>query len=214
MKWLYEAWRANTLYDWSTAGLLLVAAMLALAVVRYIAARLTGAVAKRTATKLDDHAAQVISRTRLWLFFPVALYAGASALALPVKLERLIDFLVANRRGERFLLGSSSTRLAAPIIIETGQPVMAMGGFHGLDPILAPARLARMVETRQVRFVMLGDLSPVSRVLGGEVASRPIADWVRANGTMVDPELWRPASTSRRGTGGLQLYDLRSGAMK
>ena len=86
---------------------------------------------------------------------------------------------------------------------------MAMGGFHGLDPILTPERLARMVETKQVRFVMLGDLSPVSRVLGGEAAGRPIADWIRANGSAVDPELWRSASPSRRGAGGLQLYDLR-----
>jgi 4-amino-4-deoxy-L-arabinose transferase-like glycosyltransferase len=123
--------------------------------------------------------------------------------------QRLVDYLVANRQGERFLLGTSSTRLAAPIIIETGEPVMAMGGFHGLDPILTPERLARMVETKQVRFVMLGDLSPVSRVLGGEAAGRPIADWVRANGRAVDPELWRSATPSRRGAGGLQLYDLR-----
>ena len=94
MKWLYEAWRANTLYDLAIAGLLLVAAMLALAVVRYTASRVIGAVAKRTATDLDDLAAQVIARTRLWLFFPVALYAGASALELPARLERLIDFLV------------------------------------------------------------------------------------------------------------------------
>ena len=66
-----------------------------------------------------------------------------------------------------------------------------------------------MVEARQVRFVMLGDLSPVSRVLGGEAAGRPIADWVRAKGSPVDPELWRSASASRRESGDLQLYDLR-----
>ena len=139
---------------------------------------------------------------------PAARARGASAN------RRLVEFLVANRQGERFLLGSSSTRLAAPIIIETGEPVMAMGGFHGLDPILTPERLARMVEARQVRFVMLGDLTPVSRALGGEAVGRPIADWVRANGRPVDPELWRSASLSRRGTGGLQLYDLRPATSK
>ncbi len=128
--------------------------------------------------------------------------------------RRLVGFLAANRRGERFLLATSSTRAAAPIIIETGEPVMAMGGFHGLDPILTPEALARMAEQGHVRFVMLGDLSPISRRMGGEAAGRPVADWVRANGTLVDPGLWRSRgaagfSSRRSGVGGLQLYDLR-----
>ena len=88
--------------------------------------------------------------------------------------------------------------------IRTGEPVMARGGFHGLDPILTPEGLARMVEAGEVRFVMLGDLTLVSRRMGAEIAGRPIAEWVRANGKPVDPALWRG---SRRG---LALYDLRA----
>jgi 4-amino-4-deoxy-L-arabinose transferase-like glycosyltransferase len=129
--------------------------------------------------------------------------------------RRLIDFLAANRQGERYLLATSGTRVAAPIIIETGEPVMAMGGFHGLDQILTPEALARMAERRQVRFVLLGDLSPISRRLGGEAAVRRVADWVRAHGAPVDPSLWRSAArgaggSSRRGLGAaMELYDLR-----
>jgi 4-amino-4-deoxy-L-arabinose transferase-like glycosyltransferase len=99
--------------------------------------------------------------------------------------------------------------LAAPIIIQTGEPVMARGGFHGLDPILTPDKLAALVATRQVRFVMLDDLSFVSRRLGAETAGRPVAEWVRANGTPVDPARWR-AVADRRSR--MQLYDLRPGA--
>ncbi|HJQ61272.1 MAG TPA: mechanosensitive ion channel domain-containing protein, partial [Burkholderiales bacterium] len=94
MKWLHEAWRANDLYDWAVAGLLLVAAMLALAAVRYVAVRVIAAFAKRTITELDDHMAEVVARTQLWLLFPLAIYAGASALELPAKIERLIEFVV------------------------------------------------------------------------------------------------------------------------
>ncbi|MEW6349754.1 MAG: glycosyltransferase family 39 protein [Thermodesulfobacteriota bacterium] len=122
--------------------------------------------------------------------------------------SKLVRFLHANRKGERFLLATQSTRLAAPIIIGTGEPVMGMGGFHGLDPILSPEKLARMVEERQVRFVMLGALSPVSRRLGAEAAGRPIAEWVRSNGRLVDPTLW--SSLGSR-TGSPLLYDLRPG---
>jgi 4-amino-4-deoxy-L-arabinose transferase-like glycosyltransferase len=126
------------------------------------------------------------------------------AAAGSIDTTRLVGFLAANRQGERYLLATSSTRLAAPIIIGTGDAVMAMGGFHGLDPILTPEKLARMVEAREVRFVMLGDLSLVSRRMGGLTAGRPVADWVRANGTLVDPALWRasvpaaPAAEQRR----------------
>jgi 4-amino-4-deoxy-L-arabinose transferase-like glycosyltransferase len=119
-------------------------------------------------------------------------------------LARLITFLNANRRGERYLLATSTVMLAAPIIIHTGDPVIARGGFHGLDPILTPEKLARMVEARELRFVMLGDLSLVSRRMGAEIAGQPIAGWVRANGTSVDANLWR---TSRRSA--MTLYDLR-----
>jgi hypothetical protein len=65
--------------------------------------------------------------------------------------SKLVGFLKANRQGERHLLSTSTTRLAAPIIISTGEAVMARGGFHGLDPILSTEKLARMIETNQVR---------------------------------------------------------------
>jgi 4-amino-4-deoxy-L-arabinose transferase-like glycosyltransferase len=124
----------------------------------------------------------------------------------PDSLARLIAFLNANRRSERYVLATSTVMLAAPLIIETGEPVMARGGFHGLDPVLTPEKLARMVDTNEVRFVMLNDLSSVSRRMGAETASQPIADWVRSRGTLVDPALWR----SNRRTA-MRLYDLRPG---
>jgi 4-amino-4-deoxy-L-arabinose transferase-like glycosyltransferase len=129
--------------------------------------------------------------------------------ATATNVAKLIEFLSANRADERYLLAASTTMLAAPIIIQTGEPVMARGGFHGLDPILTPDKLAALVATRQVRFVMLDDLSFVSRRLGAETAGRPIAEWVRANGTPVNPARWR-AVADRRSR--MQLYDLRPGA--
>ena len=122
--------------------------------------------------------------------------------------QALIAFLRANHHGERFLLATPSAQLASPVIIATGEPVMAMGGFHGLDPILTPERLARLVEERQVRFVMLGDLSIASRFMGAEAAGRPLADWVRAHGRPVDLALWSgPAAGFGRGAR-RQLYAL------
>lgn len=69
----------------------------------------------------------------------------------PADTRRLVEFLRANRNGERFLLATSSATVASPIIIRGGEAVMAMGGFHGLDPILTPEKLAAMVASREVR---------------------------------------------------------------
>ncbi len=124
-------------------------------------------------------------------------------------ISRLVSFLKANRGDERFLLATPSTRLAASIIISTGEPVMAMGGFHGLDPILSPEKLARMVEANQIRFVMLGALSVISRRLGAEAAGRPVAEWVRANGRLVYSN---PGRLNSSGKESLELYDLRPDA--
>ncbi|HET9662920.1 MAG TPA: mechanosensitive ion channel domain-containing protein, partial [Burkholderiales bacterium] len=94
MKWLYQAWRDNPLYDWTMAGLLIVGVLCVLALLRYVISRVVAALAKRTATDLDDHAAKLIAGTKLWLLFPLALYAGASALELPAKLEHAVNLLV------------------------------------------------------------------------------------------------------------------------
>jgi 4-amino-4-deoxy-L-arabinose transferase-like glycosyltransferase len=124
----------------------------------------------------------------------------------------LVAFLEANHAGERYLLATTTTRLAAPIIIASGQPVMAMGGFHGLDPILTPDKLARMVDAGEIRFVMVGDASFISRQLGADVAAQPIAEWVQEKGQLVDPALWRSSALGGRRSG-MRLYDLRPGPL-
>jgi 4-amino-4-deoxy-L-arabinose transferase-like glycosyltransferase len=122
-----------------------------------------------------------------------------------VDTSKLVGFLKANRTGERYLLTTSTAQLAAPIIITTGEAVMARGGYHGLDPAAPPEKLARMAEAREVRFVMLGDVAVVSRRMGAMTAGKPVADWVRANGKLVDSTLWRQL----RRRSGPELYDLR-----
>ncbi len=109
--------------------------------------------------------------------------------------QKLAAFLQANHRGERYLLATLTARQAAPIIIQTGEAVMAMGGFTGSDPIITPERLARMVEDRQVRFVLFGGFGGFGPRMGGEVQQRALIDWIRANGKLVDPALWRSTAT-------------------
>lgn len=119
--------------------------------------------------------------------------------------DRLIDFLQRHRGHERFLLSTTTTQLAAPLIIATGEPVMARGGYHGLDRAATPETLARAVAAGTLRFAMIGDASTISRRMGADRAQRANDAWIRANGRPVDPALWRTPGSRSRG----ELFDLR-----
>lgn len=132
--------------------------------------------------------------------------------------ERLLAFLKAHRNRETFIVAVPNAVVAAPLILATRQPVMAMGGYLGDDPILTPGRLARLRDEGKLRFVLLGGftLAPDKQ----KAALAGIARWVRANGRPVAPEQWSirrraaPAtSTIRYGNGWMtverrELYDL------
>ena len=49
---------------------------------------------------------------------------------------------------------------AAPIIITTGEPVMAMGGFSGSDAALDTAGFDALVSEGRVRYVLLRGSGP------------------------------------------------------
>jgi 4-amino-4-deoxy-L-arabinose transferase-like glycosyltransferase len=118
--------------------------------------------------------------------------------------HRLASFLQAQRNGERFIVTTTTTRLAAPLVIETGEAVLARGGFHGLDEAVTPQSLERMVAAREVRFAIVGDLTPVNRALGAERPNREVTEWIRAHGKPVAGTAWRGPGMGR----GVRLYDL------
>lgn len=139
------------------------------------------------------------------------------------QVEALLAFLREHRHGERFLVAAPDARRASPLIIASGEAVMAMGGYSGADAILTPETLARMVDRREVRFIMI----PGEDERGRRVSENAVLnDWVRQNGRPVDPTLWlapRPPSidgdppgisgrqAARRGPrslAALRLYDL------
>lgn len=70
---------------------------------------------------------------------------------------KLFAYLQQQAHGEKYLLATPNARLAAPIIIHTGRPVMAMGGFSGEDRFVTPEQLRSMVAAHQVRYIFLGD---------------------------------------------------------
>ncbi len=103
--------------------------------------------------------------------------------------DNLVSFLEANRDGYLYLVAVPNSQQASSIALETGQPVLAMGGFMGSDPAMTVGKLQQMIANRQVRFV-----------LGGSSAS--VNQWVQSNCTAVDASLYGGSSSGRGGFGG------------
>jgi 4-amino-4-deoxy-L-arabinose transferase-like glycosyltransferase len=130
----------------------------------------------------------------------------AQAVASP-----LAAYLLAHHTGETFLAATQRANDAAPLILATGRPVMATGGFSGSDPILTPADFAARVAAGEVRYFLLpnsGQGQPGAPGRPGPQGPSPqglpsdIPAWVRQNcAPVIDPALPLPAG---------QLYDCRA----
>ena len=104
---------------------------------------------------------------------------------------KLFEFLAANRGHAKYLLAVPNARLAAPIIIRTGQSVMAIGGFFGSDPIIEPDDLGRRAAAGELRYFLV--LGPGAFGMGREMEGRRQAfiSWAMRNGKLVDTTLWQ-----------------------
>jgi 4-amino-4-deoxy-L-arabinose transferase-like glycosyltransferase len=111
----------------------------------------------------------------------------------------LISFLQTNNDGYLYLVAVSSANEASPLALETGLPVLAMGGFSGGDPAMTPAKLQEMVAGKQLRFVMGGG-GGFGGGFGRGNSSTGVNAWLQTNCTLVNPALYGQQ-------GGSQLYD-------
>lgn len=112
----------------------------------------------------------------------------------------LMHYVLAHRQDRRYALATSSALVAAPLILKTGQPVMAYGGYLGTDPILSISRLTTLVTGGAVRFFLLLPSPP------GQKDEQPhVNPWVRGHCALVQARLWQPAPGF--GPDGPQLYD-------
>jgi 4-amino-4-deoxy-L-arabinose transferase-like glycosyltransferase len=126
----------------------------------------------------------------------------------------LISYLESNRGNAKYLLAVPSSMSANSIILATNQPVMALGGFAGSDPILTADQLASLVKAETVRFFLLmsGLGNPVGGTgneqsgtfvgpggdgggfFGGQQSS--LTAWVQQSCTVVPASKWLPSSVS------------------
>ncbi len=142
----------------------------------------------------------------------------------------LIRYLEAHQGHAKYLLATASSQSASSIIITTGKPVMALGGFSGSDQILTTKQLAALVKAGTVRYFLLqsdalsgqGSGAPPqileelpaevraqieARGQGGPGGSGPggqnsaLTQWVSANCAAVPSGAWQTTSATSSGEG-------------
>ena len=98
----------------------------------------------------------------------------------------LVRYLLAHKGKAQFLLATMNTEVAAPFILDTGQAVMALGGFDGSSSFLTSDELIQQIDQGTVRFFLL----PPS--LYGDTI---VISWVSTHCGAVPTDQWQSPST-------------------
>lgn len=95
--------------------------------------------------------------------------------ARAVKAE-LLAFLQANTQDVEYLLAVPSSQQGAQYVIETGRPVLYIGGFGGHDKVAAVDDLQAMVANGELRYILYG---------GRQGNQQEIANWLDSSCAVV-----------------------------
>ncbi|MFC4907464.1 glycosyltransferase family 39 protein [Actinomadura gamaensis] len=107
--------------------------------------------------------------------------------------EQMVAYLQKHRDGARWLVAVGNAQAAASIILRTGRPAIAMGGFTGTDDAMTVDKLQSYVRQGKLHYIVL---SEGGMGLGGRGTSEAVAAWVRQHGTLVRPSEYGGSSTS------------------
>jgi hypothetical protein len=102
--------------------------------------------------------------------------------------SQLADYLLSHRTGETWIVAvPSSNSEGASLIIETGEPVMSLGGFTGSDQILTVDALKALIDEGKIRY-FLGSEAGSGGGMGG--GNSEIFSWVIEHCSEVPAEDW------------------------
>jgi len=103
----------------------------------------------------------------------------------------LVAYLQANTQDMEFMVAVPDSHTGSPLVLDTGRPVLYMGGFNGADPVIDADGLAELVANGDLRYVLFG---------GGN-GKQEITQWLQTSCTAV-PEFSqtsnRPAQNQKR----------------
>ena len=114
--------------------------------------------------------------------------------------EALVSFLEKNQGSAKFLVAVEGAGSAEPIILATGEPVIAMGGFNGGDAAPTLEQFKQMVAAGEVHYVLVGGGmggmgGNGGGPGGGEGTTSSVIQWVEQNGKEVSSDQYSGTSS-------------------
>jgi 4-amino-4-deoxy-L-arabinose transferase-like glycosyltransferase len=183
----------------------------------------------------------------LWATLPVLgayneAFPSAGPLPPPTTLTRLLSqyerafehldpamvrYLIAQQGKADAIVATTTSGASSNLIIETGKPVMTLGGYEGLDHILTRDQAAALVHQGRLRFFLFPDYVAYShlpfelhlyfqelseeRPVPASAGQQYITEWVQTNCLRETPDTWGSGIYAPDGTltsnSVLGLYD-------
>ena len=141
--------------------------------------------------------------------------AGLGSATVSTQLE---NYLLANTTNETWILAVPNSQSGADLIIQTGKPVMAIGGFSGSDRILNLTSLTTLIQEGKVRYFLTGGTGGGGMGGGMNAGNSEIYSWVSAHCTPVNLSSGNGTGTTPTGIVGAgnqsaaSLYDCAGAA--
>jgi 4-amino-4-deoxy-L-arabinose transferase-like glycosyltransferase len=98
--------------------------------------------------------------------------------------DETIAYLQAHQGSAKYLLAATGSQTTANVIIQTGEPVVTIGGFSGNDDSPTVTQLAQMVRNGELEYVLVSSNGGGRGGPGGGT-SNAITTWVKAHGKAV-----------------------------
>ncbi len=115
--------------------------------------------------------------------------------------QSLLDYLLAKSQPGTYLMAAGRANSAAPYILATGRPVLALGGFLDQYDEVTAAQVSTLVQSGQLRFVLGPSLD----------RHQDVAQWVKQNCAVVDSSAYsngtQTSSDPGRFNSNATLYD-------
>ncbi|MFJ6081348.1 ArnT family glycosyltransferase [Streptomyces sp. NPDC092369] len=89
-----------------------------------------------------------------------------------------ITYLKKHQDGATWLVAVATDQTASSIILESGQPVISMGGWSGSDNAMTLAKLKSLVKSGTLHYIVVSSD-------GGQGTNSEISTWVKEHGTAV-----------------------------